>query len=77
MQPIALAAGIERRVAFVDLHIDATAEQTLGQAQPAEARAGHCHPRTAHQPATGDGEDGEREGEDGGVWSVTGAPVTG
>ena len=50
MQPVALLAGDQLRVPFVDRDVDPGFQQALGQAEPAEPAAGHGHPKTAHCP---------------------------
>jgi len=55
VQPVALAPAVQPRVPLVDRDVDAGLQQALGQAEAAEAGAGHGHPQPAHRsgPAGG------------------------
>ena len=55
MQPVALPPAGQPRVPLVDRDVDAGLQQALGQAEAAEAAAGHGHPQPAHRPGPAGG----------------------
>ena len=55
MQPVALPPAGQPRVPLVDRNVDAGLQQALGQAEAAEAGAGHGYPQPAHGPGPAGG----------------------
>ena len=49
VQPVALPPDGQVRVPLVHRDVDTGLQQALGQAEAAEAAAGHGHPETAHR----------------------------
>ena len=74
VQPVALPPAGQLRVPLVDRDVDAGLQQALGQAETAEAAAGHSHPQPAHRPGPPAGSPGA--GWPGGGWSGGGWPAS-